>query len=740
MQNRGDTIAALFGRKQYKIPIYQRRYVWNRENWNPLWKDIEEKFNLRRNQKPSSHFTGTIITREDKNRMIDIPKYDIIDGQQRLTTFQIILCVIRDICRQSAGKYDTIASLANKLVVNMGDEAIYKLYPKEGLDKDAFCALVDSECQLSEHIIHRAYKHFEGAITDLVGKDSEKIEVLYRTITNDFRMIQIDVKEWDDPEKIFAAFHVPGRILDEFDCLRNDLFLNAGGGGERLYDYWCHFDTEDYWATQEKLEMFLRHFLEAKLGPACFQKQQGREPRAFDVYQKRYRTKLKRGQNIEYEFAELKRYSEIYEKIDTHSRMLFNKLFDITDWYSFILFLLGEKKINESDLDRTLQILESYTMRRMLCYGLKYRYPNKADFLSRIRKKISKSDSNGVETLVRLLYTSEKPHQWPNDRVVVSALRKPKDDFKENENNLQYYILYRIELLIRGKPFPEKTDLSFNPQKFTRKHIMPPTWHGNWALPLGKSTRVYYRELFPKSYTDTSQGWIPPSEDDLIDKSQPYRKALNLAKHRMTVVESIGNLTIVGPPLSKMPTNVEFLDRKKHFLTSELELNKEMCKQSEWDVPQILQRTEKMISRFLKIWPSAENFIKEITGIPPRLKSDELIESVPYRFNIYGDAGTTEFMNLKQIETSQFRVEGTDSAGNNRELDKTHILFAFPKTAIVKLEPHLKKIEESISEDPLPPVSLLNAHQVSDGTLKLNNYIKVVTRRGSVLCGVIEAR
>ena len=735
MQDRGNTIAALFSRKQYKIPIYQRRYVWDEENWNSLWKDIEVKFNLRHSEKPSNHFTGTIITRRDKNRTINLPKYNIIDGQQRLTTFQVILSVIRDICRDRKEKYDAIADKADKLLVNRGDEEIYKLYPKEGLDKEAFCALVDSGSQLSTHIIHKAYKHFEEKITDLVGEDFENIKVLYDTITNDFRMIQIDMKEWDDPEKIFAAFHVPGRILDEFDCLRNDLFLNAGEDSERLYNYWHHFDTKNYWAQQETLELFLHHFLEAKLGPTCFQKQNGREPKAFDVYQKRYRTKLEQGQGIEYEFAELKRYSEIYKKIDTHSQMLFNKLFDIAGWRSFILFLLGEKIIEESDLDRTLQILESYTMRRMLCYGLKYKSPNKADFLPSIRKQISESDSNGVETLVRLLCARGKPYQWPNDRMVISALRRPKDDFKENEDNLQYYILYRIELLRRGKPFPKKSDLSFNPKKYIRKHIMPPTWHGSWVLPLGRNTRVYYRELFPEGYKDTSQGWIPPSEDDLKDKSNSYRAALNLAKHRTAVVESIGNLTIVEQLLSNMPANVDFNARKEDLSKSSLKLNVELCKQNNWDVPQILQRTEKMTSRFLKIWPSAENFIEEIRRIPPGLKSDELIGSAPYQFNVYGKAGTTEFVSLKQIETSQFGMEGTDAAGNKRELNKTDILFAFLETAIVRLKPHLKEINKSVLKKPLPPASLLGARQVSGGDLKLGNYVRIITRRGSVFVG-----
>ena len=84
-----QTISLLFSEKnQYKIPRYQRRYVWNMINWETLWQDIIQ---LTHNQ-DDTHFAGTIITYVEKGMVTEI-----IDGQQRLTTFQIILCVLRDL-------------------------------------------------------------------------------------------------------------------------------------------------------------------------------------------------------------------------------------------------------------------------------------------------------------------------------------------------------------------------------------------------------------------------------------------------------------------------------------------------------------------------------------------------------------------------------------------------------------------------------------------------------------------
>ena len=76
---------------QYKVPHYQRWYVWNKTNWRTLWEDILAQCQ----DSYKEHFTGSIVTREISKGEPEI--FEVIDGQQRLTTFQIILCVIRDI-------------------------------------------------------------------------------------------------------------------------------------------------------------------------------------------------------------------------------------------------------------------------------------------------------------------------------------------------------------------------------------------------------------------------------------------------------------------------------------------------------------------------------------------------------------------------------------------------------------------------------------------------------------------
>lgn len=71
---------------QYIVPLFQRTYSWDEEEWEDLWEDIVE---LR--EKSDNHFFGVIVTRQIFSGPEDINQYELVDDQQRLTTIFIIL-------------------------------------------------------------------------------------------------------------------------------------------------------------------------------------------------------------------------------------------------------------------------------------------------------------------------------------------------------------------------------------------------------------------------------------------------------------------------------------------------------------------------------------------------------------------------------------------------------------------------------------------------------------------------
>jgi hypothetical protein len=77
------------------VPLFQRPYVWNEENqWEPLWEDvvrIAERLLSKPNEKHHPHFLGAVVLQQLQRNTGLLQERMIIDGQQRLTTLQLLL-------------------------------------------------------------------------------------------------------------------------------------------------------------------------------------------------------------------------------------------------------------------------------------------------------------------------------------------------------------------------------------------------------------------------------------------------------------------------------------------------------------------------------------------------------------------------------------------------------------------------------------------------------------------------
>ena len=271
------TVHDLFGGpRQFKIPVYQRHYVWNKvDQWEPLWDDIVEKIEVNAkaevDQDRIPHFFGAIVTRQLPRTVGGVPGFDVIDGQQRLTTFQIILCAISDVCLSE--KLNDIAHQADEFIINSGlllhrfdndqfrnPNEKYKLIPTQ-TDKSCFEALIDRKTRLSRGTILEAYNFFRTKIKKYATEEDphdsrdarRKMMVLLDTILRDFQVVQILIDSQANSERIFESINARGRTINEFDHLRNNIFLKARVSGKDVEDlhekHWLHFE-DDYWTKK----------------------------------------------------------------------------------------------------------------------------------------------------------------------------------------------------------------------------------------------------------------------------------------------------------------------------------------------------------------------------------------------------------------------------------------------------------------------------------------------------------
>src|SRR4249920_947377 len=99
------------------VPLFQRPYVWNEENqWQPLWEDVvrvTERVLNRPTDKHYPHFLGAVVLQQVQRQTGQMQERTIIDGQQRLTTLQLLLdalhaqlCVVG--ATQQASRLETL--------------------------------------------------------------------------------------------------------------------------------------------------------------------------------------------------------------------------------------------------------------------------------------------------------------------------------------------------------------------------------------------------------------------------------------------------------------------------------------------------------------------------------------------------------------------------------------------------------------------------------------------------------
>ena len=233
---------------RYTIPPFQRPYVWSQDDqWEPLWEDVrnvaenylealERSGNdaVEAEQQTSLHFLGAVVLKQVPVATKDIGQREVIDGQQRVTTLQLLLDAIQQICEESDQPYPRRAArrLA-KLVTNdkelIGDDElhIFKLWPTRG-DREAFRHAMDNGLaanDFAESLIVQAHEFFKLQarkwLQDASGPMESRIDALEAAATSMLQMVVIDLDSQDDPNLIFETLNARGTPLEQSDLIKN---------------------------------------------------------------------------------------------------------------------------------------------------------------------------------------------------------------------------------------------------------------------------------------------------------------------------------------------------------------------------------------------------------------------------------------------------------------------------------------------------------------------------------------
>ena len=316
MQPNKTTVTGLFSTPhQYQIPIFQRGYVWTLEKQvGPLWADIQDRADAVLEQQSltstgttvalrplQKHFLGSIVMTPVPNSFGRAPAFEVIDGQQRSTTLQLLLLAFRQAARELIES--PIPQMLDGLVRNPGPyqrgEDHYKVWPTQA-GQDEMRRLSDATTSIQDvgsaypvrdgrtrierplmvqtylYLYHACLAYMRGLdLTDVVDPAAEttfgdtliadirrsnevsplqahmplgpqRAQALYMALADHVQIMTLTLEVEDDPQVIFETLNARGEPLLASDLVRNFVFLEAARQGKpvpQLYErYWSPFD------------------------------------------------------------------------------------------------------------------------------------------------------------------------------------------------------------------------------------------------------------------------------------------------------------------------------------------------------------------------------------------------------------------------------------------------------------------------------------------------------------------
>ncbi|MGW0653322.1 DUF262 domain-containing protein [Streptomyces umbrinus] len=247
---------------QSVIPIFQRPYVWDQEdNWEPLWKDVRtaaeeveaeaEPQSDAGQSKPRTYFLGAVVVQERYRPPWRLGSSHIIDGQQRMTTLQVLFAAARAVAHGIAadsvvGRFTSLLENRSETVHEAFPDDRYKVWPLPQ-DRAAFLWAVrrsndERTAPQPDHRLVRAREWFEQEISDwakAASNPTQRLDDLYYTLQERMQLVEIVLDTGDDPQVIFEALNHRGVRLDAADLVRTSFSRpwNPRGSTNTLKSY-----------------------------------------------------------------------------------------------------------------------------------------------------------------------------------------------------------------------------------------------------------------------------------------------------------------------------------------------------------------------------------------------------------------------------------------------------------------------------------------------------------------------
>jgi len=521
----------------YEIPPYQRPYSWETENVQQLLDDIWRAFE----REEPEYFIGSLITIErEKDK-----RYDVVDGQQRLTTLNLLFARLRDHITDSKAKYDlgrrivtrnelTDEEETPRLLPRTKDRAFFRRHVLEGI-------VIATE-QLAELDAPKRHMAQNLATIDefLEPRDEKQLKLFANFILSKVYVVFVNTNSLKSAYRLFNVLNARGLPLSNADLIKNTLFEQLGGQRNRadeLEGRWI--ELEDV-ISIERLDTFFGHHRTSVTGA-----------RPTGTLYEEIQPLIRNTQGGPFTFLE-----SIISSAQNYMRI-------IDAEFSEAAVLRPLRALHRVSHDEWIPPLLAYLNKPIP--GL----PN-SEFVS-LLEKIT------MQSWIRRLGRSARLTVYFQLISAIQAGRSADDVlqiFRSNAQNEEFLDLLGRE--VYGMPFDKAVLLRLE--------------------------EAWQDETVTKNYSGliTIEHVLPQSRSD-----QYWAKRFTEEQHRAWV-HRLGNLTLLSGQKNYRAQHSGFDIKKEIYLEREkrvsFDITKEVCQTLEWTADVVLDRQERLMEKARKLW------------------------------------------------------------------------------------------------------------------------------------------
>lgn len=590
------------------VPLFQRPYVWNEESqWEPLWNDVTrvaDRLLHHSSQKQNPHFLGAVVMQQVQKQTGLMQERTIIDGQQRLTTLQLLLDALHAellLAQASAPALRIEPLVENAAPFCSRPEDRFKVWPTNR-DRPAFHAVMGAKPPIDYTAIsytgermveaHRFFSESAHAWLRMEGEEAidSRAAAIETTVRDLLQLVVIDLATDENAQEIFETLNARGAQLTAADLIKNFIFqrlLETGSHVEEAYQtQWKDFET-GFWETEVNVgrlryprsAIFFNHWLSARTGEEVVARE------VFDRF-KRF-ADHDSGLSMIDLLVQIHTASQVYRDFIIRSASdngpidrlgLFGYRTSVLESEvikPLVLCLLdpAEPKISNAQLHKALNVVESWMVRRMLVRATTKNYNLVvAELITKIKQTNRQNAGDVIEAF--LAGQSGSSRYWPDDvelRDDLGALLA----YRRLRRGRLRMVLEAIEDYLRGW---KNENEALGGERVTRgkyviEHVMPRKWLNHWPL----------------------------EEEDQEEAE------------RDRVIHTLGNLTLLTGRLNSKVSNGPWLGNggKREALHGHdvLFLNRQLLDVGgeKWTDDVIRARTLDLIEVLIQIWPVPPN-------------------------------------------------------------------------------------------------------------------------------------